>query len=242
MRASQLTSQEIIDINRQQIYSLGKKIQQGEFTLDAVGDYLPGNVLVTNLDTATTIYMNKRGCSMLNCGLDELVEMGPEYYQQFFVKEEIDNLFPSCLQMRQQQDNTQILQFTQRVRARGEKHFSWYFGVVKLLYTPGQAVSNKIMLVVNEASSLGQTAKKINSVLEESDWMKSNFKKFCLLTQREREIIGWLASGKNNPEISDIFGISLHTVKTHRRNIAAKLELDSFAGLYRFATAFGLAR
>ena len=237
---SNLTDVEIISINSQQVFTLERKIQKGEFSIDAVGDYLPGNVMVTDLSKLTTVYMNKRGCNILKHSVEEIAEKGPEYYQSFFVPKEINLIIQNFFKMQQQQDSGATYNFVQRVKAVDEDLYKWYFASTKLLYTPNQAVSVKILLIVNEVNSLGYVAKKINSVLEESDWMKKNFKKFCKLTMREKEIITLLVSGKNSSEISECFSISRLTVNTHRRNIAGKLEAKSFAELYKFAITFGL--
>lgn len=56
-----------------------------------------------------------------------------------------------------------------------------------------------------------------------------------LLSEREKDIIRGIAQGKVNKEIADELCISIHTVATHRRNISAKLEIHSAAGLTIFA-------
>jgi pimeloyl-ACP methyl ester carboxylesterase/DNA-binding NarL/FixJ family response regulator len=47
------------------------------------------------------------------------------------------------------------------------------------------------------------------------------------LTEREREILGFIAEGLTNPAIAVHFGLSEHTVKRHVANILAKLDLHS---------------
>ena len=47
------------------------------------------------------------------------------------------------------------------------------------------------------------------------------------LSQREKEIISCVVKGMSNKEIADHLFISIHTVITHRRNIARKLEIHS---------------
>ena len=47
------------------------------------------------------------------------------------------------------------------------------------------------------------------------------------LSQREKEIITCVVKGLSNKEIADHLFISIHTVITHRRNIARKLEIHS---------------
>lgn len=55
------------------------------------------------------------------------------------------------------------------------------------------------------------------------------------LTPRERETVQLLAEGKSNKEIADVFGISVHTVETHRANVMHKLALRSLSELVRYA-------
>lgn len=55
------------------------------------------------------------------------------------------------------------------------------------------------------------------------------------LSQREKEIIRCVATGLSNKEIADELCLSVHTVTTHRRNIASKLQIHSPAGLTIYA-------
>ena len=55
------------------------------------------------------------------------------------------------------------------------------------------------------------------------------------ISEREKDIIRCVASGKSNKEIAGELFISPHTVATHRRNINAKLGIHSSAGLTIYA-------
>lgn len=55
------------------------------------------------------------------------------------------------------------------------------------------------------------------------------------LSEREREIIRLVAQDRTNDEIAALLFISVDTVKTHRRNLMAKLNVRSVAGLVRYA-------
>lgn len=55
------------------------------------------------------------------------------------------------------------------------------------------------------------------------------------LSQREKEIITLVVKGMTNKEIADKLFLSIHTVNTHRRNIARKLEIHSATGLTIYA-------
>ena len=55
------------------------------------------------------------------------------------------------------------------------------------------------------------------------------------LSQREKEIIVCVVKGMTNKAIADKLFLSIHTVITHRRNIARKLQIHSPAGLTIYA-------
>lgn len=55
------------------------------------------------------------------------------------------------------------------------------------------------------------------------------------LSLREKEIITHVVKGMTNQEIADKLYLSIHTVMTHRRNIAKKLQIHSATGLTIYA-------
>ena len=56
-----------------------------------------------------------------------------------------------------------------------------------------------------------------------------------VLSQREKEIITCVVKGMTNKAIADKLFLSVHTIITHRRNIARKLQIHSPAGLTIYA-------
>ena len=58
--------------------------------------------------------------------------------------------------------------------------------------------------------------------------MESHFpgEETVALTQREQEVLSQVAEGASDQEIADALSISIHTVKTHMRNILSKLHLS----------------
>lgn len=46
------------------------------------------------------------------------------------------------------------------------------------------------------------------------------------LTKRERQVLKYLASGKNNSQIAEIMHVSVHTAKLHIHNIFGKLSVQ----------------
>lgn len=55
------------------------------------------------------------------------------------------------------------------------------------------------------------------------------------LSAREKEIICCVVRGMTNKQIAELLCLSTHTIMTHRRNIANKLQIHSSAGLTIYA-------
>jgi DNA-binding NarL/FixJ family response regulator len=55
------------------------------------------------------------------------------------------------------------------------------------------------------------------------------------LTRREREILQLIASGLSNPAIAEKLFLSTDTIKTHRKNIMRKLDVNNTAQLVKYA-------
>ena len=65
--------------------------------------------------------------------------------------------------------------------------------------------------------------------------------KLGMLSLREKEILGLIAAGHPNAKIGAKLFISTETVKTHRRNLMAKLGIHNTSTLVRFAFEHKLA-
>jgi FixJ family two-component response regulator len=73
----------------------------------------------------------------------------------------------------------------------------------------------------------------------ERDEMQSRFR---ALTERERDVVAIVTSGKLNKQVAAELGISEVSVKVHRRNAMKKLGVGSLADLVRMADMVGLRR
>ena len=61
-----------------------------------------------------------------------------------------------------------------------------------------------------------------------------------ILSQREFQVMSYLAAGKTNREIADTLSISVKTVDTHRGHVLKKLRLRNNSDITRFAIQHGL--
>lgn len=107
---------------------------------------------------------------------------------------------------------------------------------IALLYTVADTV---LLRAYDEQISIYDSADEVKHKLErltadevpqdtESDEQQS-------LSTREKEIVVCVVKGMTNREIADRLFLSTHTVITHRRNIARKLQIHSASGLTIYA-------
>ncbi|MFO7988171.1 MAG: response regulator transcription factor [Desulfotignum sp.] len=60
------------------------------------------------------------------------------------------------------------------------------------------------------------------------------------LSDREKQVLIYIAEGHTSREIADMLHLSMKTIDVYRRNLKAKLGIQSVAGLTRYAIAKGL--
>ena len=90
------------------------------------------------------------------------------------------------------------------------------------LFDDTLSVTDDIDTIVSKIKKLKSDKTEINEAKEP-------------LSSREKEIISLVVKGLTNQEIADRLFLSIHTVITHRRNIAKKLEIHSATGLTIYA-------
>lgn len=76
---------------------------------------------------------------------------------------------------------------------------------------------------------------KITKKLISAKGNNGHHKTLSLLTQREKEILVMLVNNSSSCEVARKLSISQNTVKTHKRNIQAKLGIHSMIGMLLYA-------
>ncbi|MDR2937109.1 MAG: LuxR C-terminal-related transcriptional regulator [Rikenellaceae bacterium] len=94
-----------------------------------------------------------------------------------------------------------------------------------------QATLKEYDEVISLYDSADQIREKITRLANEPDTVKRHES----LSAREKEVIVCVIKGMTNKQIAEKLFLSTHTVITHRRNISAKLQIHSAAGLTIYA-------
>ncbi len=88
---------------------------------------------------------------------------------------------------------------------------------------------DEVISIYDSAEQINQKIQQLANLDVEQEPLQES------LTQREKEIVICVVKGMTNKQIAETLYLSTHTVITHRRNIAAKLQIHSPAGLTIYA-------
>jgi two-component system, NarL family, nitrate/nitrite response regulator NarL len=95
--------------------------------------------------------------------------------------------------------------------------------------------------VGNGGTYFGSEAKKV-VIKDYLDNIKSLKKGEDLLSNRELEVLKFIAEGYANKEIADKLDLSVKTINYHRENIVKKLNIHTVAGLTKYAIEKGFIK
>lgn len=227
----------------QKLFQIERNLSKNEFEIPDISEVIPASIMVHSLDEGIPqkiIYMNPWGCEHLGVELEELNMMQTEYYDTFFVQKDMEEIFPKVITYATEGDYTKQLNFFQRVKLYKEEKHRWFYTVCKLLAAKDTTECQKLLMLSSPIEGVGTLMEKVQKVLEENEYISLNYKKFALLTKREKEILRLICLGKSSAGIAEKLFISKQTVATHRKNLLKKLNVQSFAELLRFAMAFEL--
>lgn len=102
----------------------------------------------------------------------------------------------------------------------------------------GYVLKNATREELQEAIETVMTGSKFLSDEALVTLTKKENSKIPILTRREKEVLGLIASGLTNQEIGEKLFISTTTVDTHRKNLLSKFEVKNTANLIRLASQF----
>lgn len=112
-------------------------------------------------------------------------------------------------------------------------------------YVPKRAAPEELITAVRTAAEGGVYLYPSLAKLLVRDYLSAahnttNAEALHELTEREQEVLAYLAEGSSNQEIAEALVISPKTVARHRENIMQKLNLHSRAELVKYAIRKGI--
>lgn len=222
--------------------SLLKRMEEKIAGIKAMADDVPGAVIIHRFENnfAKVEYMSDWGLKKLNTTLQELKEMGAEYYNNFFNPEDVEDYLPKMAALLEKNDENETFSFFQQVRTSPQHEWEWYLSTVRIFMRDDEGNPFLTITVANPIDPLHHVTHKVNRLLDEKNFLRNNSARFSSLTQREKEVLRELVLGKSSGEIAETLFISINTVETHRKNIKRKLEAGTAFELSEYARAYDL--
>lgn len=203
-------------------------------------DQYPGVVIIHNVQDLSVLYMNASGLAQLHLTMEELRAMSNiEYHNRYFNPEDAKEYIPKIKRLLES-NSDDVITFFQQVRVCPKRGWVWHMSSIKILLRD-QKGSPLLSITTSIPVSPDQhITARVSRLLDENQFLRHHYHTFAQLGKREKEILKWLALGKNAGEIAALLFIAPTTVETHRRNIKRKLNISSIYEMIEFARAFDL--
>lgn len=206
----------------------------------ATADQYPGVVIVNNLQVDRVEFMSALGLRLLHISMADLRALGPLYHERFFNSQEAQEYVPKLFKLLRENDLNQTISFFQQVRTGAGQSFVWHLSAVRILLRDQAGQPLLALTLANSIDPESHITHKVQRLLDENNFLRTNHARFATLTAREREVLRELALGQSAPEIANHLFIAPQTAETHRRNLRRKLQAESTFELGQYARAFDL--
>lgn len=217
-------------------HRIDKKIEE----LHQVAADIPGVVIVHKIPEATVVYISRRGLEYFGVSLEEIRDMGLDYYPRFFNQDEAAEYVPKIMGLIEKNDPDKLVSFFQQVRPTPEEEWTWHFSTTKIFMQDDAGNPVLSVTVALPVDPQQHITHKVSRLLDENIFLREHYLQFATLTEREREILRHLCLSLSAAEIAELLSLSVHTVETHRKNIKKKLGVNTTYDLSLYARAFDL--
>lgn len=200
--------------------------------IKAIGDLLPGMVHINRKGDFMLQYMNTVGQELTGITSIGIKEDPDLEIQKHLHPGNMALARKKIRKFEQENNETEILTFFQYIRPDPGKDYRWFFSLKRHLNTENTFT---IAILLDEMDGF---AKVLRPFVESTYLTSNNYRKFELLTRREKEILKMICLGLTSPEIADQLFISLHTVNTHRKTIKSKLQARNYLEVVKLGELF----
>ncbi|WP_291949240.1 LuxR C-terminal-related transcriptional regulator [Chitinophaga sp.] len=209
--------------------------------LQAIEDELPAVLIIHRFPEGGVEYMSPRGCKELGYTLEEIQEMGQEYYNRCFNPQDVEDYVPKIMALVQTSpEEDSIVSFFQQVRLAGNDEWEWHLSTTRVFFRDETGTPTHLITCAIPIDPLHHVTSKLKRLLKENLFLRQHQHIFAELTKREKEILRLTALGYSAGEMAKKLHISEKTAVTHRRNVKSKINAESLYDLTKFAQAFDL--
>jgi DNA-binding CsgD family transcriptional regulator len=220
--------------------SLEQKINKKIEELKEYEKEIPAVIIIHKISDFSVVYMSQNGLEHLEVTLEEIQQLGKEYHSRFFNPEDAEDYVPKIFGLLERNNTNELVTFFQQVRPSPEHDWIWYSSSTKVFLRDEEGNPVLTITIAIPIDPKHYFTAKVEKLLQENNFLRSNKHIFAALTKREKEILRLMALGHNSTGIGELLHISQTTAATHRRNIRSKLNAQTNYDITRFAQAFDL--
>lgn len=204
-------------------------------------EQLPGVVIIHDMVDGSVAYLSSRGLALLNTTMEEIATIPvEEYHRRHFNDEDAKDYAPKLFDLMSRNSDDEMVTFFQQVRFAGSDNWNWHLSSLKIFSRDDNGKPRLLISLALPIDAMHHMTTKAERLLQENNFLRKNFKIFSRLTPREKEVLRLTALGKSAAEVAAELFIAETTAETHRRNIKAKLQVNTYFELSEYARAFDL--
>ncbi|WP_316735018.1 LuxR family transcriptional regulator [Pedobacter aquatilis] len=204
-------------------------------------EHVPGAVIIHDTQKWEVAYMNNRGLEKLKLSLEEVCNLSnSEYYLRYFNHEDAQDYVPKIISFMELNREGDSLSYYQQLKFPETDGWRWHLSSTKIFMRDVAGLPLLALTISIPIDAMHHMAAKADRLLDENNFLRTNYASFSKLSKREKTILREMALGKSSIEIANELHISPTTVDTHRRNIRDKLNTKSMFEISKYARAFDL--
>jgi DNA-binding CsgD family transcriptional regulator len=208
--------------------------------ISSVADDIPAVVIIHDLPDLNVLFMSNFGLKLLDVTWSQIRTMGRDEFQRtFFNDDDARESTPKIMEMLSKNADDFVSYF-QQVRTSKTREWDWYMSMTKVLTRDDNGTPASIVTIAMQIDPEHEFTAKAGRLLEENVFLRTHYHLFATLTNREREILKLLASGRSAVQIARQLNITKATAETHRKKVREKLQARNSFQLVQYATAFSL--
>jgi hypothetical protein len=167
---------------------LHKRIEEKLTLLKSVENEFPCFIIVHDIRDSTVVYMCTAGLKNIGVTLEQLINMGVDYYPNFFNPEDAKDYVPKIFGLLERNNDDEIITFFQQVRRSPKEDWEWYLSATKIFVRDDEGKPVLTITTATPVDAQHHIAAKAQRLLEENNFLRRNHKIFDQLTKREKEV------------------------------------------------------
>jgi DNA-binding CsgD family transcriptional regulator len=227
------TEHQLCERQKQSIFRIKNLVKKNLLTLEDIASIIPGYVHLNNKLNFSISFLCNRGRNLIGYTQDELSQYGSEIISQHQSKNYIRKVHPMINNYFKSTNVKRPMSYMQ----------DWRFDLSKENYS--LFISSKLdfddenyLTVTQGVDTIDKLAGAFLESFTDSKTLEEYFDSYFNLTNREVEILGFLAYGSSRKAIANELIISNGTVKKHCENVYKKLGTSDRIILLKIYNAF----